>query len=252
MLTCLLPVCSHLARRISAISIAERVAQEQCLSTDSLGTLIGYQVRLEAAASKDTQLLFVTPGILLRRLQSSPQLEEFTHIVIDEVHERDKYTEFLLITLRDLLPKRPDLRLILMSATLQTELLINYFASYDHDFYRQYPPAVLEIEGRTFPVQEFFLEHVLELTGYIDPAVAAAAAAATSSSNTGGEMPILSMEELDAELAKLLNDGTNNNYETTIGMGIHDGDDDEKDESVVVERQTIDEPIPKSLSYETR
>ncbi len=175
------------------------MAQEQCLA-DGLGSLVGYQVRLEASASKDTQLMFVTPGILLRRLQSSPTLNEFTHIIIDEVHERDKYTEFLLITLRDLLPQRPNLRLILMSATLQTELLINYFASYDHEFYRQRPPAVLEIEGRTFPVQEFFLEHVLELTGYVDPAVAAAAA--------GGEDNIMSMEELDKELAKLMSTTT--------------------------------------------
>lgn len=144
--------------------------------------------------------MFVTPGILLRRLQSSPKLDEFTHIIIDEVHERDKYTEFLLITLRDLLPQRPNLRLVLMSATLQTELLINYFASYDHEFYKERPPAVLEIEGRTFPVQEFFLEHVLELTGYVDPEVAAAAA--------GGEDNVMSMEELDVALAKLISNTT--------------------------------------------
>ena len=115
------------ARRISAISIAERVAEEQCLGA-KVGSLVGYQVRLDSATSKDTQLLFLTPGLLLRKLQSSPMLSEYTHIVIDEVHERDKYTEFLLIRLRDLLPLRPDLRLVLMSATLQTEVLMNYFA----------------------------------------------------------------------------------------------------------------------------
>ena len=101
------------ARRISAISIAERVAQEQCLLSPSsqqsssappgVGSLVGYQVRLEVANSRDTQLLFLTPGVLLRKMQSSPMLLEYTHIVIDEVHERDKYTEFLLIRLRDLL-----------------------------------------------------------------------------------------------------------------------------------------------------
>lgn len=201
---------AFLARRISAISIADRVAQEQCLAdgnnnnnNSGVGSLVGYQVRLEAAASKDTQLMFVTPGILLRKLQSSPTLSEFTHIIIDEVHERDKYTEFLLITLRDLLPVRPDLRLVLMSATLQTELLIDYFASCDHDFYQQHPPGVLEIEGRTFPVQEFFLEHILEMTDYIDPAVAAAAAAADGG-GAEGDGNVMSMDELDAELAKLM------------------------------------------------
>jgi HrpA-like RNA helicase len=193
------------ARRISAISIAERVAQEQCLSKGrndtGVGSLVGYQVRLEAAASKDTQLLFVTPGILLRRLQSSPLLSEFTHIILDEVHERDRYTDFLLVQLKNvLLPKRPDLRLILMSATLQTELLIQYFAADDHPFYQRHPPSVIAIEGRTFPVQEFFLEHVLEMTGYVDPAVAHAVAGGDAA---GGQV-MMSMEELDAELAKLL------------------------------------------------
>lgn len=128
--------------------------------------MVGYQVRLEAASSKDTQLIFLTPGILLRKLQSSPMLSEYTHIIIDEVHERDKYTEFLLIRLRDLLPLRPDLRLVLMSATLQTEVLMNYFApnlensssaANNFDFYLNHPPIMLSIEGRTFPVQEFFV-----------------------------------------------------------------------------------------------
>jgi HrpA-like RNA helicase len=138
-------------RRISAISIAERVAQEQC---QPVGGLIGYQVRLESAACPDTQLLFLTPGVLLRKLHSSPTLAEYTHIIIDEIHERDKYTEFLLIALRDLLPRRPDLRVILMSATLQTESLVKYFDN----------PAQVEMEGRTFEVQEYFLETVLEMT----------------------------------------------------------------------------------------
>ena len=115
------------------------MAHEQCLTIqeggrgkdnlrEGVGSLVGYQVRLEAAATKDTQLIFVTPGILLRKLQGSPTLDEFTHIVIDEVHERDRYTDFLLIALRDLLPQRPDLRLVLMSATLQTQLLVDYFS----------------------------------------------------------------------------------------------------------------------------
>jgi HrpA-like RNA helicase len=148
-------------RRLSAIALAERVAEEQC-QEGGAGDWIGYQVRLESALSSHTQLLFLTPGVLLRQMQSSPHLIEYTHIVMDEVHERDKYQEFLLIVLRDLLPVRPDLRLILMSATLQTMTLVEYFTA------RGAPPALVEMEGRMFPVQEYFLEHVLEMTGYVD------------------------------------------------------------------------------------
>jgi Helicase conserved C-terminal domain len=158
------PTCSIAVtqpRRISAISIADRVAEEQC--QDGVGGLIGFHVRLESAITADTQLVFMTPGILLRKMQSSTHLNEYTHIVIDEVHERDRYQEFLLIVLRDLLPKRSDLRIILMSATLQTLSLVDYFTSHGTQ------PAIVEMEGRMFPVQEFFLEEVLEMTGYIDP-----------------------------------------------------------------------------------
>lgn len=152
-------------RRISAISIAERIAEEQCL-VGGVGGLVGYQVRLDSAISNDTQLAFMTPGILLRKMQSAPQLTEYTHIVVDEIHERDKYQEFLLIVLRDLLAIRPDLRIILMSATLQTDTLVDYFESYGIQ------PAVIEMEGKMFPVQEYFLENVLEMTGYIDASTA--------------------------------------------------------------------------------
>ncbi|KAL3922622.1 MAG: hypothetical protein SGILL_002109 [Bacillariaceae sp.] len=188
-------------RRISAISIAERVAQEQCLLSPSqrndnapgVGSLVGYQVRLEVASSRDTQLLFLTPGVLLRKMQSSPMLLEYTHIVIDEVHERDKYTEFLLIRLRDLLPLRPDLRLILMSATIQADVLMNYFVNAPDLYFQAHPPKMISIEGRTFPVQEFFLEHVLELTNFIDI-------------ESMGEVGV-SMDQLDTAMARLLTNG---------------------------------------------
>ena len=123
----------------------------------------------------------MTPGVLLRQMQSAPLLHQYTTIIIDEIHERDKYQEFLLIVLRDLIPLRPDLRVILMSATLQTVTLGDYFASSK--------PAVVAMQGRMFPVQEFFLEHVLELTCYVE----------------GGDGTISGGgAQLEAELAKLL------------------------------------------------
>lgn len=111
-------------RRISAISVSERVAAER---GEDIGLTVGYHVRLESEFTDATQMRFITPGILLRKLLSDPNLSEYTHVIIDEVHERDKYTEFLMIALRDLLETRSDLRVILMSATLQTQILLDYW-----------------------------------------------------------------------------------------------------------------------------
>jgi transcription elongation factor Elf1 len=154
-------------RRISAISVAERVASEQCSSSSKT---VGYQVRLESSFSPDeTQLLFVTPGILLRKLQSSPSLSEYSHIILDEVHERDRYTEFLMICLKNLLAsgQRPDLHVILMSATLQTNALMEYWSGLN-DTSGFSLPAQVSIPGRTFPVQEYFLEDALAMTGFVN------------------------------------------------------------------------------------
>lgn len=84
-------------RRLSAISVAERISAER---EEKLGTSIGYNIRFEAEMSESTQVLFVTPGVLLRKLQSDPTLSDYTHIIIDEAHERDRFTEFLFIVLR--------------------------------------------------------------------------------------------------------------------------------------------------------
>jgi HrpA-like RNA helicase len=142
-------------RRISAITVAERIAAER---GEALGQSVGYNIRLEAEKSKDTQVLFVTPGVLLRKLQNDPTLEEFTHIIIDEAHERDRFTEFLIIMLRDICLKRASLKLVLMSATMHTNKLSSYFGGV---------PQV-HLGGSVFPVQEFFLEDVLKFTDYMD------------------------------------------------------------------------------------
>eukprot|EP00899_Mesostigma_viride_P000705 jgi/Mesvir1/10635/Mv09273-RA.1 len=86
-----------------------------------------------------------------------PGLKGVTHIVVDEIHERDRFADFMLIILRDVLPRAPHLRLILMSATLQVDLFSRYF--------RNCP--VIQVSGRTFPVREIFLEDVLAKTGYV-------------------------------------------------------------------------------------
>lgn len=79
-----------------------------------------------------------------------------THIIVDEIHERDRFADFLLITLKDLLPTRPDLRLILMSATLHVDLFSNYFGGC----------PVIDIPGFTHPVSDFYLEDILRISGH--------------------------------------------------------------------------------------
>ncbi|XAR54513.1 RNA helicase [Bertholletia excelsa] len=145
-------ICTQ-PRRISAMAVAERVSTER---GEPLGELVGYKVRLEGMKGKNTHLLFCTSGILLRRLLSDRNLNGITHVFVDEIHERGMNEDFLLIVLKDLLPRRKDLRLILMSATLNAELFSSYFGG----------APMIHIPGFTYPVRVHFLEDVLEMTGY--------------------------------------------------------------------------------------
>ena len=160
-------ICSQ-PRRISAVSVAERIAAER---GENIGDTCGYQIHLESRTSGATDLLFCTTGVLLRKLsggkakrggraKSSDVLSDCTHIVIDECHERDRFADFMLIVLRDLLPAYPRLKLVLMSATLNADMFARYFS--------EYGCPTIDVPGRTFPVQAFYLEDVLEHTGYVD------------------------------------------------------------------------------------
>ncbi|KAG5532314.1 hypothetical protein RHGRI_026818 [Rhododendron griersonianum] len=145
-------ICTQ-PRRISAMSVSERVAVER---GEKLGETVGYKVRLEGMKGRDTHLLFCTTGILLRRLLADRNLKGVTYVIVDEIHERGMNEDFLLIILKDLLPRRPELRLILMSATLDAELFSSYFGG----------APMVHIPGFTYPVHTHFLENVLEMTGY--------------------------------------------------------------------------------------
>ncbi|XP_021727385.1 DExH-box ATP-dependent RNA helicase DExH3-like [Chenopodium quinoa] len=145
-------ICTQ-PRRISAMAVSERVAAER---GEQLGESVGYKIRLEGIKGRDTGLLFCTTGILLRRLLVDRNLRGVTHVIVDEIHERGMNEDFLLIVLKDLLPRRPDLRLILMSATLNAELFSSYFGG----------APMLHIPGFTYPVRAHYLENILETTGY--------------------------------------------------------------------------------------
>ncbi|KAI2640033.1 helicase associated domain-containing protein [Xylaria nigripes] len=146
-------------RRISAISLARRVSEELGEGRGDLGTarsLVGYSIRLESNTSKETRLIYATTGIVMRMLEGSNELREITHLVLDEVHERSIDSDFLLIVLKKLMEKRKDLKVILMSATVDAERFSNYLGR----------APVLNVPGRTFPVQVKYLEDALEVTGY--------------------------------------------------------------------------------------
>ncbi|KAF1775825.1 P-loop containing nucleoside triphosphate hydrolase [Phytophthora cactorum] len=153
-------ICTQ-PRRIAAIGVATRVAQERC---EEIADVVGYQIRMDAKKSSNTRLLFCTTGVLLRRLLNDRQLTGVSHVIVDEVHERNVDTDFLLSILRDLLPQRPDLRVILMSATMNSELFVKYFSSITST-----PCPVLDIPGFTYPVECNFLEEVLDQTHYEVP-----------------------------------------------------------------------------------
>ena len=140
-------VCTQ-PRRVSAVSVAARVAHER---GEALGDRVGYQIRLEARRSEATRLTFCTTGTLLRRLAEDSELRSVSHVFVDEIHERGMNEDFLLVVLRNLILERPDLKLVLMSATLDAEKFAGYFDG----------APTLHVPGFTYPVREMFLEEVL-------------------------------------------------------------------------------------------
>ncbi|CAL1541564.1 unnamed protein product, partial [Lymnaea stagnalis] len=140
-------------RRISAVSIAERVAAER---SEMLGMSVGYSVRFESVMPRPYgSILYCTVGTLLRRLEGG--LRGISHVIVDEIHERDINTDFLLVLLRDMVHTYKDLRVILMSATVDTTLFTEYFGEV----------SIVEVYGRTFPVQEYYLEDIIEMLNFI-------------------------------------------------------------------------------------
>lgn len=154
-------ICTQ-PRRIAAVSVAERVANERCESyPGSNDSLVGYQVRLDSARNEKTKLLFCTTGILLRMISGNKSLDGVTHVVVDEVHERSLLGDFLLIVLKNLLEKQSalstsKLKVILMSATVDSQLFSRYFGGC----------PVITAEGRTHPVTTYFLEDIYETIEY--------------------------------------------------------------------------------------
>jgi ATP-dependent helicase HrpA len=128
-------------RRVAAVSVAERVSEELSEKGEDSG-LVGYKIRFHDQTSADTRIKFMTDGVLLAETKNDPLLRKYGVIIIDEAHERSLNIDFLLGFLKNLLPKRPDLKLIITSATIDTAVFSKHFDE----------APVLTIAGRSYPV----------------------------------------------------------------------------------------------------
>jgi HrpA-like RNA helicase len=157
-------ICTQ-PRRISAIGLADRIAEER---GGHVGDEVGYIIRGESRFRRGTtKITFVTTGVLLRQLQTAggseadmdDALRDVSHVFIDEVHERAVDADFLLVIMRDMLKRRRDLRVVLMSATIDPGLFEQYF-------YGVGSVAHLHVEGRTYPVTDYYKDDIIRFTGH--------------------------------------------------------------------------------------
>ncbi|KAK1397213.1 RNA helicase [Heracleum sosnowskyi] len=158
-------ICTQ-PRRISAVSVAGRISSER---GENIGDTVGYKIKMESEGGRNSSIIFCTTGVLLRVLVSkgSNSLETessrtrndiagpdgITHIILDEVHERDHFSDLLLAIVRDLLPSNPNIRLVLMSATIDAERFSQYFGGC----------PVIRVPGFTYPVKTLYLEDILSI-----------------------------------------------------------------------------------------
>ncbi|XP_028392273.1 pre-mRNA-splicing factor ATP-dependent RNA helicase PRP16-like [Dendronephthya gigantea] len=143
-------------RRVAAMSVAKRVSEEMSVR---LGEEVGYAIRFEDVTSESTMIKYMTDGILLRESLNEPDLDRYSAIIMDEAHERSLNTDVLFGLLREVIGRRRDLKLIVTSATMDSDKFAVFFGN----------SPVYTIPGRTFPVEIFFSKNVVE--DYVDAAV---------------------------------------------------------------------------------
>ena len=153
-------------RRIAASSVAKRIAQE--LNTP-LGEVVGFKVRFQDRLTPGASVKLMTDGILLAETQTDPMLRAYDTIIVDEAHERSLNIDFLLGHLRQILPRRPELKVIVTSATIDADRFARHFASADHQ-----PAPVIQVSGRLFPVEQRWRPYVESREFDLNDAIGAA------------------------------------------------------------------------------
>ncbi|NXJ92746.1 TDRD9 helicase, partial [Corythaixoides concolor] len=153
-------------RKICARSIAKWVCKERSWK---LGQFVGYQVSLENVSSKQTRLLYMTTGVLLQKAVCAKSLAEFTHIFIDEVHQRTEEMDFLLLVIRKLLcTNSQSVKVILMSASINCKEFADYFALPDCNGLN--PTCILKVEGKPYAIEEYYLDDLKHIVLFELPA----------------------------------------------------------------------------------
>lgn len=137
-------------RRIACIGLSKRVSHEMLCE---YGSQVGYQIRFERQKTARTKILFITEGLLLRQLSDDENLSNYSVIIIDEIHERNLHGDFLLGISKCLLRARPDVKIVLMSATINIKLFANFFKEED--------AKVIEVPGRLYPIKLHFMPHLM-------------------------------------------------------------------------------------------
>lgn len=137
-------------RRIACIGLSKRVSHEMLCE---YGSEVGYQIRFERHKTAKTKILFITEGLLLRQLSDDENLSNYSVIIIDEIHERNLHGDFLLGISKCLLRARPDVKIVLMSATINIKLFANFFKEED--------AKVIEVPGRLYPIKLHYMPHLM-------------------------------------------------------------------------------------------
>uniref|UniRef100_A0A0N4ZNR1 RNA helicase n=1 Tax=Parastrongyloides trichosuri TaxID=131310 RepID=A0A0N4ZNR1_PARTI len=140
-------------RRISVLTISSRVAEEM---NTNVGGDVGYAIRFDHQCCSETKIKFMTDGVLLRELVSDPLLTKYSIIMVDEAHERSVNTDILLSLLKKVMMCRPDIKLIISSATMNAELFKEYFNENTTDDDKKDTATILSVEGRCYPVDIFY------------------------------------------------------------------------------------------------